>query len=116
MRIITRLEIYLKRIETIKYENENGGAYAYLQFMAYSRDLLTLLRPFKKVEKQLESLEGINWLFNECLTARFTHRQKAIFENKLSDARQIFNLIRLSLEELESETHTEVAVQHPQAA
>ncbi len=114
MKLITQAEAHFNRIETIPYENQHGGSYAYLQFMAYTRELLTLLRPVSKVEKELDALEGINWLFNECLAASFTHSQKAIFENKLSYARQLFAAIRASLKELAVDSPE--TVQHQQAA
>jgi hypothetical protein len=87
-----------------------------VQFLAYNRELMGLLQPVKKLEKQLDALEGISWLFNECLAASFTHRQKAIFENKLSDVRAIFDAIRLSLRGEEMEKRTVGRLLHRQAA
>lgn len=103
MKLVSQAEEHFNRIEAIRYDNPNGGSYAYLQFMAYTREVLSLLRPVEKVEKQLDALEGINWLFNECLAASFTHSQKAIFENKLSYAKQLFDTIRKSLQEAVAE-------------
>lgn len=114
MNLLSQTEMHFKRIEAIPYENPNGGSYAYLQFMAYTREVLTLLRPVEKVEKQLDALEGINWLFNECLAASFTHSKKAIFENKMSYAKQLFTTIRVQLQEAFPEKQ-EIAV-HQQAA
>lgn len=111
-----KTEVYFKMIEGINYNNEHGGAYAYVQFLAYTRELLKVLRPFQKVEKQLDAIEGINWLFNECLVAKFTHRQKAIFENKQSEMREIFAAIRLALKEFEAEKMNSAAYLHQQAA
>ena len=78
-----KIESYFSRIESIRYENEHGGAYAYVQFLAYSRELMRLLRPFKRLEKEMETIESITWLFNEYLAAKFTPRQKSIFEEKM---------------------------------
>jgi len=103
MKTLAKTEKYFKMIEGINYNNEHGGAYAYVQFLAYTRELLKLLRPVQKVEKQLDAIEGINWLFNECLISTFTHRQKAIFENKLSETREIFSHIRLCLQQADLE-------------
>lgn len=103
MKTSKKSEVYFKMIEEINYNNPNGGAYAYVQFLAYSRDLLKVLRPFVRIEKQLDAIEGISWLFNECLAASFTHRQKAIFENKMSEVKEIFESMRTSLKEMETE-------------
>ena len=104
MKTLTKTEKYFSMIEGINYNNEHGGAYAYVQFLAYTRELLQLLRPLRKVEKHLDAIEGINWLFNECLVTTFTHRQKAIFENKLSETKEIFNSIRMCLRQADVET------------
>lgn len=89
-----KLENAFKKIESINYNNEHGGAYAYLQFMAYSREVLHLLRPIKSAERQSEAIEAMSWLFNEYLTMNFTHRHKALFEDKLSEMKNIFENIR----------------------
>src|SRR6218665_49846 len=99
MKTVLQLEDHFRRIEGIRYENQHGGSYAYLQFLAYTRELMVFLRPVQKVEKQLDALEGVSWLFNECLAASFTHRQKAIFDNKMSEVRHLFDAIRLRLQD-----------------
>lgn len=94
MKTNTQVETYLALIEGIRFRNENGGAYAYVQFLAYSRELLRLIRPFKTLERQSESIEAIQWLFNECLAASFTHRHQIIFDEKMSEMKQISALVR----------------------
>jgi len=116
MKTLAKSEIYFKMIEGINYNNEHGGAYAYVQFLAYTRDVLKLLRPFQKIERQLDAIEGINWLFNECLVATFTHRQKAIFENKMHETKEIFETIRTSLMDSEVARPERIRHIHRQAA
>lgn len=99
MKTIEKIETHFKKIESINYENEYGGAYAYVQFLAYTRELLNSLRSFKSTERQAEAIEGINWLFNEYLSVKFTYKQKVIFENKLHEMKGIFNTIRKSINE-----------------
>jgi hypothetical protein len=94
MKTKQKIDLYFKMIQGIKYENEHGGAYAYVQFLAYTRELISLLKPIKKVERHIEAIEGISWLFNEYLTTNFTYRQKVIFENKLNDLEVIFETIK----------------------
>lgn len=100
MKTPKKVEAYFNRIENIKYENEHGGSYAYLQFMAYSRELLKLLRPLKDAERYAEAIESTNWLLNEYLGVRFTPRHKTIFENKLSETKHMFNSVRESYAEI----------------
>ena len=110
------LEKYSNLISGIKYENENGGAYAYLQFLAYSREVITSLRSVKKLERQVESIEAINWLFNEYLAVNFTYRHKLIFEEKLNDVKKIFNYMNYVLGEIESKKAKDDGIIHAQAA
>jgi hypothetical protein len=100
MQIIKKSEVHFKQIESINYNNPHGGAYAYVQFLAYTRELIKLLGPIKKVEQQLDAIEGINWLFNECLVSKFTYHQQVIFDTKLNEMKEIFEKIRASLKEL----------------
>lgn len=99
MKAPKKLETSFRRIEEISYENVNGGAYAYLQFLAYTRDVLKLLRPVQKAERQREAIEAMNWLFNEYLAVRFTHTHQLIFEDKKREIKQVFDTIRLIFNE-----------------
>lgn len=112
----TKIETYFSRIEGIRYQNPHGGAYAYVQFLAYARELVKLLRPLKKVEKQIDTIEAVSWLFNEYLAASFTPRNQVIFETKLSELKEVFKSIRLYLNQFEGEKISGIAVGHRQAA
>jgi hypothetical protein len=106
MKTLTKIEACFNRIENIRYDNPHGGAYAYVQFLAYARELVILLRPLKSTAPQISAIEGISWLFNEYLATRFTHRQRAIFDNKQRELKDIFNTIRLSLAQYRSTAGT----------
>ena len=116
MKTSTKIETYFSMIEGISYENKNGGAYAYVQFLAYSRELVKLLRPLKKVERHIDTIESVSWLFNEYLAAKFTHSQKVIFETKMREIKDTFNSIRLSLKQFEMDLPLGGKVLHRQAA
>ncbi|MBA3681175.1 MAG: hypothetical protein H0W73_08420 [Bacteroidetes bacterium] len=105
MKTPKKVEAYFNMIENIKYENENGGSYAYIQFMAYSREVLKLIRPLKDSERFKESIDATNWLLNEYLGVRFTPRHKTIFENKMSETKQLFDSIRESYNEIRVRKH-----------
>jgi hypothetical protein len=116
MKTPKKIDAYFNRITGIRYENEHGGAYAYIQYLAFSRELLTLLRPFKSMSRHMETIEGINWLFNEHLAFRFTHRHKLIFDEKLYETRKAFEAMRAEFESLNWNDHTEQTLMHAQAA
>jgi hypothetical protein len=101
MQTTTKIDMYFNRVLSIRYENENGGAYAFIQYLAYTRELLVMLRPLKKVEKHLETIEAINWLFNEHLAFKFSHRHKAIFDEKINVTKKLFDAMRENLKEIE---------------
>lgn len=117
MKIPAKIENYFNKIQGINYNNENGGAYAYLQYMAYTRELSKQLRSFRKVERELELLDGINWLFNECLGNSFNHSHKVIFETKMSETKEIFESIRSVIKnERKINQNRIVDIYHAQAA
>jgi len=95
MKTINKLDAYSDLISTVKFDNENGGKYAYVQLLAYCREVLTLLRSVKNSERQAEAIEAVTWLLNEYLGSRFSHRHQAIFENKLTELKQILSSVRI---------------------
>ena len=97
MKTITKIEACFSRIEGIRYENEHGGAYAYVQYLAYTRELLELLGSFSRIERELEQIESINWLFNEYLASRFTPRQQSIFEEKMIETKELIEKMRAAI-------------------
>lgn len=97
MRKSQKITGIINEIQNIRFDNENGGAYAYIKFLASTRTLLQALKPYKVFEKQIERVEGINWLFNEYLGVKFTNAQKVIFENKQLEITEIFADIKENL-------------------
>jgi hypothetical protein len=90
----------VRLIREIRFDNQHGGPYAYLQFLAYCRELLRLIRPQKRLERQAEHLEAACWLFNEYLGVRFTHSQKVIFENRQHELAPVLDLIEQAAKEI----------------
>lgn len=113
MKTSKKLEQAFKKIEQINYDNEHGGAYAYLQFLAYTREVLHILRPIKYTERQTEAIEAMTWLFNEYLTMNFTHRHKALFEDKLSEIKLIFDSIRSAVDDLDKKIINPTSTRRP---
>jgi hypothetical protein len=100
-KVTEQIEDHFQRILEINYDNKNGGAYAYVQFLAYTREVLVLLQPVRELEKQIAAIESINWVFNEYLGSRFTEHQRLIFEARRREIKSIFDSIRTSLSCLE---------------
>jgi len=116
MKTISKLEQYFELIMGIQYHNQNGGSYAYLQFLAYTRELLKLIRPIKSAEKHAEAIEGINWLLNEYLAVKFSPRNEVIFETKKREFEEIFSKIRFSVREMNGIRMGTEKMLHAQAA
>lgn len=110
------IETWMTKVEGIRYENPNGGAYAYVQYLAYTRELGKLLRPVKSLERHMEKIEATCWLFNEYLAASFTQRQKAIFEDQMSVTRETFDTMRMTLKGLDLNLIVAGENEHLQAA
>jgi hypothetical protein len=97
MKTPEKLENQFRIISGVRYENENGGAYAYVQILAYNRDLMRMLRPLRWAERQMEMVEAISWMLNEYLGMSFTPRHQVIFENSKFELKEIFDSIRAGL-------------------
>lgn len=88
------IEGWMNKIENIRYDNPHGGSYAYVQYLAYARELGKFLRPIRQVDRQVEKIEAVCWLFNEYLGASFTQRQHAIFDDQMSVTRDTLEQVR----------------------
>ena len=104
MKRAKQLEEHLRRMNSISYENPNGGAYAYVQFLAHARELILFLRTVRGCDKEVEMLDATGWLFNEYLTVQFTHRHKVIFETKMLELKESFEFLRERVRETETST------------
>jgi hypothetical protein len=104
----------INKLLGIRFDNEHGGKYAYMQFLAYSRELMALLDELPNTQRYINAIEAIAWQFNENLTGRFSHTQRAVFETKMMDFRAIVNEVEFTLN---SRRHlTRSSVLHAQAA
>lgn len=108
MNRINDIREQIARIEGIRYENPNGGSYAYLQFLAYSRELLRLVKPVPGAERLADKLEGVCWIFNENLGMRFTHAHRSIYDKSLFELRPVFHSILELAASLEREERSMV--------
>ena len=64
----------------------------------------------------MEKIEGINWMLNEYLAVRFTHRHKVIFEEQMEEMRIIFSAVRNTIATIEPISEFENKGLHAQAA
>jgi hypothetical protein len=101
MKTTEKIEHYYRLIESIDYNNKEGGKYAYVQFLSLTREVLILLQPVRKIERQVRAIESINWVFNEYLAARFGDQQRVIFDIKRKELRGILDSLKESLVTLE---------------
>jgi len=98
----------------IRFDNEHGGKYAYMQFLAYSRELMNLLGEIPNAQRHVCAIEAIAWQFNENLSGKFGHTQRAVFETKMMDFRAIVNEVEFMLHTRRHRTRNSVL--HAQAA
>jgi len=97
MKTTEKIDHYYRLIESIDYNNREGGKYAYVQFLSLTREVLILLQPVRKIERQVRAIESINWVFNEHLSSRFSEQQRIIFDMKRKELRGILDNLKESL-------------------
>ena len=103
----------INKLLGIRFNNEHGGKYAYMQFLAYSRELMFQLGELPNTQRYINAIEAIAWQFNENLSGKFSHTQRAVFETKMMDFRAIVNEVEFTLN---SRRHLTRSVLHAQAA
>jgi hypothetical protein len=111
-----KIERYFNLITNIRYHNDNGPKYAYMQFLAYSRELIDALRPLKNTEQHCDSIERSCWLLNEYLGSRFTPRHESILVTQILEAGEIFRELSFIITRAEKMNKVQRTVHHQQAA
>lgn len=94
-----QLEILFSGISDLKYENEHGPEYAYLQFLSITRRILAAIRPYGSCSRHSDAIEGINWILNEYLGMKFTARHYSVFMDKRLDVLELSQRIIYSVHE-----------------
>jgi hypothetical protein len=103
MRTTDKIEQYCQQIQAINYDNREGGRYAYVQFMSLTREVLLILQPLRVMQKQVEAIESINWVFNQYVGVKFTEHQRVIFDVKRRELKTILEALKADLENLETQ-------------
>jgi hypothetical protein len=81
MKTAEKVHLYSQLVQLIDYDHKEGGKYAYVQFLSYTRELLLLLRPIGDYEQVCETIEAINQQFNDDLCGRFGEKQREQFHS-----------------------------------
>jgi hypothetical protein len=90
---------YIEQVLGIKYNNRHGPAYAYVQFLAFSREIPQLLREQKGMENEVVWIESLREIFNEQLTEKFSEEQQRIFENSIDQLRFLSHKLMSGVDE-----------------
>jgi hypothetical protein len=95
----SKLVGYFELIAEIKYENEHGGAYAYMQFLACTRNIMEYLKSYNTCHRHIDAIEGINWILNEYLGMKFSPRHYSVFEAKRIELSELSGRILYTVQE-----------------
>jgi hypothetical protein len=103
MKTTEKINRYYAMIEGIDYNNREGGKYAYVQLLSYTREVLVLLQPLSKIQRQRVAIESISRVFNDYLSTSFGDQQRIIFDMKRRELKGIFDTLNKELCELDAQ-------------
>lgn len=109
-----KLQYYMALVESVRYDNANGGSYAYMQLLAYNREIMHCMRDLGFEEELLTRVEAVSWIINEYLGAPFRHRHRLVFDEQKFELAEVFREVRSALLQVEgprllSEPHARAA-------
>jgi len=81
MKTAEKINLYSQLIQLIDYDNREGGKYAYVQFMSYIREILSLLTPLREMEEEVSYFKQTSATFNEYLCDSFSEEQRLFFHS-----------------------------------
>jgi hypothetical protein len=103
MKTAEKIHLYSQLIQHIDYDNREGGKYAYIQYMSYVREILTLLTNSSGLDAEIDYLKQTSARFNEYLCDSFGEQQRIFFHD--CRMRSLLLLQQLKTRLLNFETH-----------
>jgi hypothetical protein len=79
MGMIKEISKYSGMVAAINYDNREGGKYAYVQFLAYSREIMNQLNTYGKNEVA-GAINELCLQLNDQLADSFREEQRTLFE------------------------------------
>ena len=90
---IKELQLVFEKIRCIDYDGREGGRYAYVQLMAYTRDCMNLLLSMDPAHEALPGLRATAELLNALVSLRFGAEHRRIFDQKREEFRVLEALL-----------------------
>ncbi len=101
MKTAEKINLYSQLIQYIDYDNREGGKYAYVQYMSYVREIVSLLSGNSGFEDELFYLEQTSARFNEFLCDSFGEEQRLFFHESRMRSLLLLQGIRSRLNSFE---------------
>ncbi len=93
-----QIENNFKLLREIDYDNREGGRYAYVQMMAYTRELNNLLMAFHSSAKnEIKEIGDIHEQLNDLVALTFKARHRHIFELHSKKLEEICKRLQIKL-------------------
>jgi hypothetical protein len=83
------VEKVFEKIGAIDYQHREGGRYAYVQLMAFLRDLKNELASSGICEQEQQRLEADGDLLNDMVHLRFEAAHRLVFEDKMKELQEM---------------------------
>jgi hypothetical protein len=97
MKAAAKIELYSQLIQHIDYDHREGGKYAYVQFLSYTREILCLLEPIPGWEEEIRLIEKINLYFNNYLCFSFGEEQRTFFHEQRVEIQLLLEKVKAQL-------------------
>ena len=107
MKTAEKINLYSQLIQLIDYDNREGGKYAYVQYMSYVREILSLLPAISIMEEAVSFLKETSDKFNEHLCGGFTEEQRIFFHSSRMETLLLLYKVKAGISAIESTTEEE---------
>ena len=108
MKTSEKIQLYAQLLQLTDYDHKEGGKYAYVQFLSYTREVLRLLEASPEFEGARALIEEVNFQFNEALCSAFGPQQRELFHAQRTRVLLALWEVKLRLE-AESDAYTETS-------
>jgi hypothetical protein len=98
------VEEIFRRVGEINYNNREGGRYAYVQLMAYTRQLIEHLRAQDAPNYLIDELCASGELLNALVPLKFEEEHRIVFNQKVREFSQMSLVVKTLCEQRDRES------------
>lgn len=117
MKATQKLDQLWDRINSVKYKSDELGKYAFVDTIAYLKEVQVIAKQTPHTENLCDQLDALIWMLNEYLIAAvFSPRHRSVWSEKIVEFNLLFDELRFLAQRSQHQNIERFRSVHAQAA